>query len=156
MAQLNLSAAARSDEKSDLAPENFGRTKIYLSHPKRPGQILGMPYLSIQTNSTLSAEKRNELLSAASEIVGAQLNKPESSVMAGFQPVPEMMLAKDDAPAAFLELRSIGVPDAKRHPLCAALTELISRSCGISAKRVFIVLVDVQARFWAYDGAMVG
>ena len=114
-----------------------------------------MPYLSIQTNSTLSDEKRNELLGAASEIVGAQLNKPVSYVMAGFQPVPKLMLAKDDAPAAFLELRSIGVPDAKRHPLCAALTELISKYCGIPASRVFIVLVDVQARFWAHDGAMI-
>jgi len=86
-----------------------------------------MPYLSIQTNSTLSDEKRNEFLSAASEIVGTQLNKPVSYVMAGFQPVPKLMLAKDDAPAAFLELRSVGVPDAERHPLSAALTELISK-----------------------------
>lgn len=138
-----------------IGPDCQEGEKLFES-PQAPGPELLMPYLSIQTNSTLSDGKRNELLAAASEIVGSQLNKPESYVMAGFVPVQKMILAKDDAPAAFLELRSIGVPDAKRQSLCAALTELISKHCGIPPSRVFIVLVDVQARFWGHNGAMIG
>jgi phenylpyruvate tautomerase len=65
-----------------------------------------MPYLSIQTNSNISEEQRNDLMAAASKIIAAQLNKPESYVMASFIPVPQMILGRDDAITAFLELRS--------------------------------------------------
>jgi phenylpyruvate tautomerase len=115
-----------------------------------------MPYLSIQTNSDLSEEQRNDLMAAASKTIATQLNKPESYVMASFIPVQQMMLGRDNATRAFLELRSIGVPDAKRNPLCAELTELVSARCGIPANRIFVVLEDVPARFWGHNGETIG
>ena len=115
-----------------------------------------MPYLSIQTNSNVSAEQRKDLTTAASKIVAAQLNKPEGYVMTSFTPVPQMTLGGDASATAFLELKSIGVPDEKRNPLCAELTKLITARCGIPADRIFIVLQDVPARLWGHNGETIG
>lgn len=114
-----------------------------------------MPYLLIQTNSPLRDEQQTALLDAASKIVSSQLDKPEDYVMASFVPAARMRFAGEESPTAFLELSSIGVPDAKRNPLVAALTELVVKSCDIKAERIFIVLADIQARFWSSNGATI-
>jgi phenylpyruvate tautomerase len=70
-----------------------------------------MPYLSIQSNRTLPEKKQTELLGAASKIVASELGKPESYVMVSFAPGVRMSFAGEEGPTAFLELRSIGIPD---------------------------------------------
>jgi phenylpyruvate tautomerase len=114
-----------------------------------------MPYLSIQTNRTLPDEKQTELLGAASKIVASQLGKPESYVMVSFAPAARMTYAGEASPMAFLELRSIGIPDLKRNSLSSALTDLVARNCEIKPDRIFVVLVDANARFWSSSGATV-
>jgi phenylpyruvate tautomerase PptA (4-oxalocrotonate tautomerase family) len=57
---------------------------------------------------------------------------------------------------AFLELRSIGIPDSKRNPLVSALTGLVARTCEIKPERIFVVLADIQAPFWSLNGATIG
>lgn len=115
-----------------------------------------MPYLSIQTNKPLLDEQQTALLGDASKIVASHLDKPESYVMTSLLPAVRMTFAGEDDPAAFVELRSIGIPDSKRNPLTAALTDLVAHSCGIKAGRIFVVLADIQARFWALNGATIG
>ena len=115
-----------------------------------------MPYLSIQTNRVLPDEKQTELLGAALKIVATQLGKPESYVMVSFAPAVRMTYAGEESPTAFLELRSIGIPDLKRNSLSSALTDLVARNCEIKPDRIFVVLVDVNARFWSLNGATIG
>jgi phenylpyruvate tautomerase len=114
-----------------------------------------MPYLSIQTNRALPDEKQTELLGAAVKIVASQLGKPESYVMVSFAPTVRMNYAGEESPTAFLELRSIGIPDLKRNSLSSALTGLVARTCEIKPDRIFVVLVDVNARFWSASGATI-
>jgi phenylpyruvate tautomerase len=115
-----------------------------------------MPYLSIQTNRVLPDEKQTELLGAALKIVATQLGKPKSYVMVSFAPAVRMAYAGEESPSAFLELRSIGIPDLKRNSLSSALTDLVARNCEIKPDRIFVVLVDVNARFWSLNGATIG
>ena len=115
-----------------------------------------MPFLSIQTNSTLPVEQQSALLDAAAKIVATELGKSEDYVMVSLVPVARMRFAGEESPTAFLELMSIGIPDSKRNPLAAALTDLVARSCEIKRERVFIVLADIQARFWSLNGATFG
>jgi phenylpyruvate tautomerase len=114
-----------------------------------------MPYLSIQTNRALPDEKQTEFLGAALKIVASQLDKPESYVMASFAPAVRMTLGGEESPTAFLELRSIGIPDSRRNSLSAALTDLVAEICGIKGDRIFVVFVDVNARFWSLNGATI-
>jgi phenylpyruvate tautomerase PptA (4-oxalocrotonate tautomerase family) len=75
--------------------------------------------------------------------------------MVSFAPAVQMTFAGEESPTAFLELRSIGVPDSKRNSLTAALTDLVARNCEIKPDRIFVVLVDVNARFWSLSGATI-
>ena len=84
------------------------------------------------------------------------MGKPESYVMVSFAPAERMTFAGEESPTAFLELRSIGIPDLKRNSLSSALTDLVARNCEIKPDRIFVVLVDVNARFWSLNGATIG
>ena len=115
-----------------------------------------MPYAAIHTNQTLPKEKQRLLLGAVSDLVASQLGKPKQYVMASIVEGLPMVFAGADSPAAFLELSSIGVPDEKREPLCAQLTEQISAQTAIPPERSYIVLTDVSRRLWAQGGKTFG
>ena len=115
-----------------------------------------MPCLSIQTNRALADEQQAELLNAALDIVASQLGKPQSYVMVSLVPAARINFAGDESPTAFVELRSLGIPDSKRNSLCAAITDLVARTCAIKPGRIYIVLVDVNAEFWSLSGSTFG
>ena len=115
-----------------------------------------MPYLSILTNARVADVRHSELLAAASRVVASQLSKPENYVMVSIAPGQRLALASNEEPAAFLELRSIGLPDAKRGSLSEGLTDLIAEFCGIARDRIFLVMVDVDAKLWSHDGKTFG
>ena len=100
--------------------------------------------------------RHSELLVAASRVVASQLSKPENYVMVSIAPGQRRAFAGSEEPAAFLELRSIGLPDAKRGSLCTELTDLIAEFCGIARDRIFLVMVDVDAKLWSHDGKTFG
>jgi phenylpyruvate tautomerase len=120
------------------------------------GYVLSMPFLSIQTNTSLSDDQQAALLNSASKIVASELGKPESYVMVSFVHAQQMKFAGNDSPTAFLELSAIGMPDSHRNPLVSALTKLVADACKINPERIFVVLADIQARFWASNGAIIG
>jgi phenylpyruvate tautomerase len=82
----------------------------------------------------------------------SQLSKPEEYMMVSITPVGRLFFGGSEDPAAFLELKSIGVPDGKRNLLCAELTDLIAGKCGIAKNRIYLVMIDVEARFWGHKG----
>ena len=89
-------------------------------------------------------------------VVASQLSKPENYVMVSIAQGQRLAFAGSEEPAAFLELRSIGLPDAKRGSLCTELTDLIAEFCGIARDRIFLVMVDVNAKLWGHDGKTFG
>jgi phenylpyruvate tautomerase len=107
-----------------------------------------MPYLLIQTNKTIGDEEQSRLLTEASQIVATTLNKPESYVMVAWTPVPKMTLGNDPEGAAFLELRSIGIPETSRQKLPGALAKCLADHAGIQPERVFLVMTDVPGKYW--------
>ena len=115
-----------------------------------------MPYLSILTNAGVADVSQSELLAAASGVVASELSKPEKYVMVSIATDQRLAFAGSEEPAAFLELRSIGLPDAKRGSLCTELTDLVAEFCGIARDRIFLVMVDVNAKLWGHDGKTFG
>jgi phenylpyruvate tautomerase len=124
--------------------------------PRYPVSIALMPYLSILTNARVPDVRHSELLAVASRVVASQLSKPENYVMVSIAPGERLVFASSEEPAAFLELRSIGLPDAKRGSLCTELTDLIAEFFGIARDRIFLVMVDVDAKLWGHDGKTFG
>ena len=83
-----------------------------------------MPYLSIQTNKELEEKEQSRLLAEASKIVAAKLNKPEKYVMVAWTAAPKMIFDNDPNGAAFLELQSIGIPEASRQELACRISQM--------------------------------
>ena len=109
----------------------------------------GMPYLLIQTNKAIGDEDQSRLVSEASKIVAATLNKPEKYVMVAWTPAPKMTFDNDANGAAFLELRSVGIPEASRQKLPGALAKCMTEHLGINTDRVYLVMMDVPGKYWA-------
>lgn len=111
-----------------------------------------MPYLSIQTNISVSADDSQSLLGRASQLTAEQLGKPESYVMVAIHaPVP-MMFAGSDAPAAYLELKSIGLPEDNTKLLSQALCGLIQKELGIEKDRIYIEFSNAGRHMWGWNG----
>lgn len=111
-----------------------------------------MPYLKIQTNQTISPEQSADLLTEASKLVAGELGKPESYVMVAIEPPVPMLFAGKDDPLAYLELKSIGLPEAKTAGLSQALCGLME-SVGVSKERVYIEFADAERAMWGWNGA---
>ncbi|MDX1824317.1 MAG: phenylpyruvate tautomerase MIF-related protein [Thiohalomonadales bacterium] len=112
-----------------------------------------MPYLKIQTNQTITAEQAQALISKASTLVATELGKPEKYVMVALAPPVPMSFAGSDAPTAYLELKSIGLPSSQTTQLSQALCELIDSELAISKDRVYIEFADAPRAMWGWNGS---
>lgn len=110
-----------------------------------------MPLLKIQTNQTLRADQQQALIRAASQQVAALLGKPERYVMVSLEHNPAMLFAGTDAPLAYLELKSIGLPTTKTAALSKALCELIHQQLAIDADRIYIEFADAEHTLWGWN-----
>ncbi|MDH3513756.1 MAG: phenylpyruvate tautomerase MIF-related protein [Gammaproteobacteria bacterium] len=111
-----------------------------------------MPYLKIQTNREIAEDARLEFLKKASVLVSKNLGKPEKYVMVRLDPVQPMLFAGNDAPCAYLELKSIGLPESKTEALSKMLCQLILDEFKIPTERVYIEFADARDSMWGWDG----
>ena len=112
-----------------------------------------MPYLNIQTNQKIDKAAGTSLLSSASKLVASELGKPESYVMVALETDIPMLFAGSDAPLAYLELKSIGLPEGKTATLSAALAKLMVETLGVSQERVYIEFANAKGAMWGWNGA---
>jgi phenylpyruvate tautomerase PptA (4-oxalocrotonate tautomerase family) len=111
-----------------------------------------MPLLKIQSNQPVENAAAEQLISTASKLVAEQLGKPESYVMVALEPPVPMSFAGSTDPLAYLELKSIGLPQDKTPALSAALCDLMRDSLGIEPGRVYIEFADAPRAMWGWNG----
>jgi phenylpyruvate tautomerase PptA (4-oxalocrotonate tautomerase family) len=111
-----------------------------------------MPYLKIQTNAVMEQAKTGALLKKLSKTVAQHLGKPESYVMVVLEPPAPMLFAGTDAPLAYLELKSIGLPQNKTAALSKTLCELMNRELGVPPERVYIEFSNASGAMWGWNG----
>lgn len=111
-----------------------------------------MPYLKIQTNREIADDAKQEMLKRASVLVSKNLGKPEKYVMVRIDPVQPMMFAGTAAPCAYLELKSIGLPESKTETLSKVLCQLMLDELKIPSERVYIEFADAKDSMWGWDG----
>lgn len=110
-----------------------------------------MPYLRITTSQSIDAERKQNLLKAASKMVAAELGKPEQYMMVSAETPVAMLFAGTDKPCAFLELRGIGLPESKAGKLSQLLCDLLESQIGIPQDRVYINFADIQPSLWGWN-----
>ena len=110
-----------------------------------------MPLLKIQTNQKLAESQQQQLLSDASKLVAQELGKPENYVMVAIDPPTPMSFAGSTDPLAYLELKSIGLPESKTQALSSALCEMIEQSTNIAKDRIYIEFSDAPRAMWGWN-----
>jgi phenylpyruvate tautomerase len=111
-----------------------------------------MPYLKIQTNQQLDDEAHYALMKKASATVAEQLGKPENYVMVTVQSGQAMLFAGSDGPLAYLELKSIGLPESATQDLSASLCTLMAQELDIEKNRTYIEFADAPRHMWGWNG----
>lgn len=97
-----------------------------------------MPTLRILTNVQVAAEDRADLLARASRTESELLSKPESYVMVILEDGCDLIFAGTSEPAAYLELKSLGLPELKTAHYSRSLCDLLADALGIPVERVYI------------------
>ena len=110
-----------------------------------------MPYLKIQTNQAVN--ETEQLLKKASALVASVLGKPESYVMVALEAQQPMLFAGSNEPLAYLELKSIGLPENKTAEISSKLCALINDTLSISADRVYIEFADAPRKMWGWNNS---
>ncbi len=112
-----------------------------------------MPYLKIQTNQQVAETDSKALLAAASSVIAEELGKPESYVMVNLDPPRPMLFAGLDTPTAYLELKSIGLPENKTKSLSTALCKLTQTYLGVEPARTYIEFADAPRHMWGWNNS---
>jgi phenylpyruvate tautomerase len=110
-----------------------------------------MPLLKITTNNKIDNTENFALL--ASKTTAEILGKPESYVMVIVNDQQTLIFAGNDKPAAFIELKSLGLPETDTAKLSSALCSLISEQAAIDANRIYIEFCNAERHMWGWDGA---
>lgn len=114
-----------------------------------------MPFLRIQTNIELEDEKRIELGARVSSLIAESLSKPEAVVQVQVQAGETLLFGGSLVPNAFIELRSLGLPD-DLNPFSVQLSQIIEEQLQIAPDRVFINFFDLPRSHWAWKGKTFG
>ncbi|HHH44215.1 MAG TPA: hypothetical protein ENK49_08760 [Gammaproteobacteria bacterium] len=111
-----------------------------------------MPLLRIQTSQAVAADTGKGLLSKASQAVADMLGKPERYVMVSLEHNPDMLFGGSDEPLAYLELKSIGLPEANTAEFSRRLADLLGDELGLPADRIYIEFADAPRAMWGWNG----
>ena len=111
-----------------------------------------MPLLKVQTSAAVSDQKSQAFLKQASQRTAAALGKPEQYMMVSLEAGRPMLFGGSSQPAAFVELRSIGLPAHGAGELSAMICGLIESGLGVAKSRIYINFTDVPPELWGWNG----
>ena len=111
-----------------------------------------MPMLKIRTNAPLHEDRQISLMKKASKEVARMLVKPERYVMISLDTAGSMLFAGEEAPLAYLELKSIGLPDDRTRTFSSDLCRLVSAELDIPGERIYIEFTDAPRPMWGWNG----
>ena len=111
-----------------------------------------MPLLKIQTNKVVEPATAKTLIADASAAVADLLGKPERYVMVSLEHNPAMLFGGSDEPLAYLELKSIGLPESQTTEMSRSLCELLNKALDLPADRIYIEFADAPRSMWGWNG----
>lgn len=103
-----------------------------------------MPVAHVTTNVSVNAEA---VAKGLSELLAGALGKPETYVMCSVTPDAALVLGGTSEAAAYVEVKSIGLPESACKELSAQVCAYLQAGCGVPPERTYIEFKDV-ARSW--------
>ncbi|WP_295391354.1 phenylpyruvate tautomerase MIF-related protein [uncultured Thiodictyon sp.] len=111
-----------------------------------------MPTLRILTNTQIPAAERANLMAHASRTVADLLGKPEAYVMVILEDGRDLLFAGTASPAAYLELKSIGLAELRTTHYSQVLCDLLVASLDIPAERIYIEFAAPPRHLFGWNG----
>ena len=111
-----------------------------------------MPYFCIETNQPVDPDANQQLLKKLSAFVAELLGKPESYVMVSIQPEKPLVFGGTNEPAAFIRLKSIGLPTERCPELSQKICSLVEHELGVPKDRIFIDFKDLERNLFGWNG----
>ena len=111
-----------------------------------------MPLLKIQVNTVVLADKAEALLSQGTDLIVNEMNKPRDYVQVVLEPGTAIAFAGTREPSAFVELRSLGLPEETARLLSEKICGLLEAELSIPPTRVFINFFDFPRPLWGWNG----
>ncbi|MDY6894790.1 MAG: phenylpyruvate tautomerase MIF-related protein [Thermotogota bacterium] len=109
-----------------------------------------MPYLKVTTNKKI--DNKEELLGILSKEVANVLGKPELYVMVSLEDSAHIHFQGSSDLAAFVELRSIGLPESQTKDLSKEICQFLEQQLNIPKDRVYINFLDIKNTMWGWKG----
>ncbi len=109
-----------------------------------------MPLLSIDTNTPASDNTSGA--STLSKAVAQMLGKPEQYVMVKLRTEQKLLFAGSDAPAAYVQLKSLGLPQDQTADYSATLCKLVASQFNIPKDRIYIEFSSPERHMWGWNG----
>ena len=110
-----------------------------------------MPYFSIDTNQTVDPASNRELVKKTSAFIAGLLGKPESYVMIAIKPGTPLIFAGSDEPAAFVRLKSIGLPRGRCTEFSEKICRYVELELEVPPNRIFIDFKDLERDLFGWN-----
>lgn len=112
-----------------------------------------MPLLRIETNQDLERvdTTASHFIRIASKHLSDLLGKSEDYIMVTFSENPAMLFGGKGQPLAYVELKSLGLPEDQTTEISKSLCELIFRELRIPTNQIYIEFTNGQRHMWGWD-----
>lgn len=110
-----------------------------------------MPYMQIQTNLKIAEDQVESIMADISRQLAEELGKPESYVMVNVRDGERLLFAGNSEPAAYVELKSIGLPETKTQSLARFLCGFLKDRLAIDPARVYIEFTNIPGKLWGWN-----
>ncbi len=110
-----------------------------------------MPYMKIETNTALDGRAGDEMLKKTSAFIATLLGKPEQYCMVSIDLAMPMMFSGTTGPAAYVELKSIGLREGHCTELSGKICEFLERELSVAPERVYIEFTQLNGKMFGWN-----
>jgi phenylpyruvate tautomerase PptA (4-oxalocrotonate tautomerase family) len=109
-----------------------------------------MPVLKVQTN--VDIEDKDVFMQEATALLSEVLGKPAQYIMVIPEPGTDMLFAGSREPAAYVELKSISLPEDETAEISAALCTFLESRLGVPQNRMYIEFSNAERHLFGWNG----
>ncbi len=109
-----------------------------------------MPVLKVQTNAGII--DKETFMKEATDLLSRVLRKPPQYIMILPEPDKDVMFGKSEEPAAFVELKSIGLPEDETADISSEICTFLEEKLGVPQDRMYIEFSNAERHMFGWNG----
>ena len=110
-----------------------------------------MPYFKIETNQKLDDAGAAKFSKEASVFLSGLLGKPERVIMVSVDHGISMRFNENTSPAAYVEVKSIGLNSDKCPEYAKAVCEFVETAINVPSDRVYIDFAAINGKMFGWN-----